>query len=105
MTLSGMKAIRYFSWMNDFLNFTVIVPEKQADEAVELIKKALDMYWDDEYETYGDAVYGELNGAGIPFFMIGQPWNDKSDCPDTSVMDYEKWLDEFDEGDVITLHS
>ena len=104
MTLSRMKAIRYFSWTNDFLDFTVIVPEKKAEEAVKLIKKALDMFWEDEYETYGDAVYNELNEGGIPFFMIPQPWDDNYDRPDTSVMDYEKWLKEFEPDDVIIVN-
>ena len=105
MTLSGMKAIHYFSLMNEFLDFLVIVSEKQADQAAELVRKALDMFWDDQYETYGDAVYGELSGAGIPFFMIGQPWNDECDCPDKSVLDYEMWLNEFDGKDTITLYN
>lgn len=104
MTLSGMKAIHYFSLLNDFLDFLVIVTEKQADQAAELVQKALDMFWDDQYETYGDAIDGELSEAGIPFFMIAQPWDEKNDCPDKSVLDYEMWLDEFDGEKTITLY-
>lgn len=103
MTLNRMTPIRYFSFMNDFLDFVVFVPEHQAEEAAQKIQQALDKFWDDEYETYGDAVYGELEPADIPFVMVAQPWDDMNDCPDKLVMDYEKWAEDLP--GIITLHS
>lgn len=101
MELRGMKAIRWFSVMNPFIDFVVVVPAEFHDEAVEVIRKAMDMFWEDEYEAYGDAVENELALADVPFEIRYIPWDDKADeAVDEAA--WEKWIDEIRETCTVT---
>lgn len=94
MSVTGISAIRYFSFMNEFLDFVVTVPDAFVEAACTIIKFALDQFWDDEYETYGDALETELAYADIPFEIHYLPWDDKGDCP-VDEQAWESWIEEL----------
>lgn len=93
MKLSKMVPIRYFSFMNEWLDFVVFVPVHLVETAKKNIRDGLDMFWDDEYETFGDAVTAELEAADVPYLLVYMPWDYKNDCADSSTLDWEPWLD------------
>lgn len=94
MSATGISAIRYFSFMNEWLDFVVTVPDDFAEDACKVIKDAMDMFWVCHYQTYGDAVETELSFADIPFEIHGIPWDDKNDCP-VDEKAWERWLEEL----------
>lgn len=99
-----MKAIRYFSHMNEFLDFVVIVPEGFCDKAIQIVKDAVDKFWDDQYEAYGDAVENELAAADVPFEVHYMPWDDEGNCP-VDEDAWENWIEELnDECPVTTVN-
>lgn len=103
--MDGMKSIRYLSFMNEWLDFVVIVPDDFVEDACKIIKDALDQFWDDQYETYGDAVETELAFADIPFEIHYMPWNDKGNCP-VDEKAWESWIEELNTRcPVTTIHS
>lgn len=105
MSATGISAIRYFSFMNEWLDFVVTVPDDFVESASQIIKDALDQFWDDQYETYGDAVETELAYADIPFEMKSIPWDDKRDCP-VDEQAWESWIEELNTTcPVTTIHS
>lgn len=93
MELRGMKAIRYFSVTNEWIDCVVVVPAEFHDVAVDVIRKAVAMYWDDEYEAYGDAIENEMAMADIPFEIRYIEWDHESD---TAVDNdgWEAWIEE-----------
>lgn len=102
--MDGTKSIRYFSFMNEWLDFVVIVPDGFVDDACKVIKGAMDQFWDDQYETYGDAVETELALADIPFEIHYMPWDYKKDCAVDEAA-WEKWIEELDQKHPMTnLH-
>lgn len=103
--MDGMESIRYFSFMNEWLDFVVIVPDGFVEDACKIIKGAMDQFWDYQYETYGDAVETELAYADIPFEMHSIPWDDKRDCP-VDEKAWESWIEELNTTcPVTTIHS
>ena len=95
MELRGMKAVRHFSLMNPWIDFVVVVPEGFEDQTMAVVKNAMDMFWDFEYETYGDAVECELALADIPFEIRHIPWDSKADVA-IDEKDWENWVELVD---------
>lgn len=89
----GPIAIRRWSEMNPWIDFTVIVQEEDEALAEYAICEAYDLYWDEEFECYGDALYDCLNrrigedGYTITFI------DDIGDNYDGDNPEYEEWFD------------
>lgn len=77
---TGMTGIRYFSFTNYWIDFLVTVLDTDVEKAKAIIENAMDMYWDYEYECYGDAVEDQLSRNGIPYFIQYIPWDHENDC-------------------------
>lgn len=101
---TGMTGIRYFSFTNLWIDYIVIVLNDDVERAKEVIQNAMDMYWDCEYECYGDAVECQLVENGIPYFIQYIPWDHENDCG--LGVDWEWYLSELSKnGTLIHMHS
>lgn len=101
---TGMTGLRYFSFMNPWIDYLVIVLNDDVSRATETIQKAMDMYWDEEYECYGDAVECQLMENKIPYFIQYIPWDHENDCE--LGIDWEWYLKEISENcTIINIHS
>ena len=101
MELRGMKAIRYFSVTNEWIDCVAVVPEEFHDAAAEVIRKAVAMFWNDEYEAYGDAIENELALADIPFDIRYIAWDNEEDKPMDEAA-WEAWIGEVQESCGVT---
>lgn len=88
MYAKGMVAVRWFSLTNEWIDCVVVVPEYCREQAKIAMRSACDKFWDDEYETVGDAVCGEFDKEGIPYTAILLPWDYKRDRP---LLEEEVW--------------
>lgn len=88
VSMSGMAAIRYYSETKEWIDFVVFVSRQDKATAEGAIALAMDAFFDDEYETYGDAVKIELKSADIPFVMVPYPQGSYIES-----MEYENWAD------------
>ena len=79
MTTTGMVNLRWFSDTNKWIDFVVSTPEVFKDEATTAVHDAMDAYWDDEFECYGDAVKCFMRDAAIPYVGIYHDADDESD--------------------------
>lgn len=60
--------INVYSYMNDWMDYTFIVPTEHTDDAIATLEKAWDAWWEDEgCETMFDTLETALFEAGIPF--------------------------------------
>lgn len=87
-------AIRKWSMMNPWIDFTVFVPEDKVDEAKEALSKAYEAYWDYEYECYGDAVEACLSEVldRYEIVYIDGIGDYDSDRDDGDNPEYERWF-------------
>ena len=93
MMTNKMTPIRYFSHTNDWIDFLVFVPSERTNTAIRKIEEAMDMFLDDYYETFGDAVSQELQHTGVPFTLVQLPWNHELDKPAIPERIWEEWID------------
>lgn len=61
--------LRWFSVMNPFIDFVVLVHESDRERATEAIREGMDDFWDDAADGYGDCVYWALEARGIKNVM------------------------------------
>ena len=94
MILSGMTAIRWYSDMNEWMDCVVFVPNNQAEIAKTLIEQAIDLYWEDEYECYGDAIEDLLSENNITYCIQFIEWDHDEDCM-VEWFNWEKWIDDL----------
>ena len=101
---TGMTAIRYYSFTNPWIDFMVTVLNDDVKRATEIIQNAMDMYWDYEYECYGDAVEGQLAENKIPYFIQYIPWDHENDHE--LGMDWEWYIGQLSKDHtIIHIHS
>lgn len=87
-----MKALRWFSWMNNFMDFVVIVKDEDMIEAEKAIHAGIDHFWEGDCEPYGTLVEEELQLREITYAIAYIPYDYANDC----ILDedaWEKWLD------------
>lgn len=102
---TGITGIRYFSYMNHWIDFVVMVPDDDVDRAKATIKEAMDMYWNDVFECYGDAVEWMLKENNIPYCIQYIPWDHENDC-EFEWIDWEKYLSHLsNDCTLINIHS
>lgn len=64
----GIQYIRVCSELNDWIDaLFLIVNEKEVDDAVKVLSKFYDRYWEEETECYGDVLEAGLIVANIDF--------------------------------------
>lgn len=67
---AGKAIVRYFSELNPWLDFVVIVaPGKQA-RVMRILSKEMDEYWDQDDLCYGDMVEDALKKAHIRYEIV-----------------------------------
>ena len=102
---TGMTGIRYFSYMNNWIDYIVLVLDSDVERAKETIRKAMDMYWDEEFECYGDAVECMLYANKIPYCIQYIPWDHENDC-EFEWIDWEKYLEHLsNDCTIVHIHS
>ena len=96
--LHGDFALRKWSWMNPWIDFTVFVPANKVDEAEEALSKAYNAYWDGDYECYGDAIDEYLSEAvdRYEIVYIDDIGDYDSDRDDGDNPEYERWFKGLD---------
>lgn len=82
-----MVALRWFSLMNEFMDFVVIVKSEDETKATNAILKGLDMFWDGQCEPYGSCVEICLEDASIQYAISFIPWDYEGDC----AIDEDAW--------------
>lgn len=71
LSFSGMKAVRWYSDTNQWIDFIVVVPDEYLPFTAKAVGKAMDAYWnDDSIECYGDAVEDNLRQSNIPYLIF-----------------------------------
>lgn len=90
MFAKGMVAVRWFSYTNEWIDCVVMVPDHCKEQAETAMRSACDKFWDDEYETVGDAVCCEFDKTGIPYTAILYPWDYRNDGP---LLEEKVWED------------
>lgn len=64
----GRQYIRVCSELNDWIDVLfLIVNEKEVDDAVRILSKFYDRYWEEQTECYGDVLEAGLIAANIDF--------------------------------------
>ena len=87
MYAHGMTGLRWYSWVNEWMDFIVYVPDDRVEDAILAIHMGIDVYWDNECECYGDAVEASLKERNIPYIIIYQEWDHDNDRP----VDWWEW--------------
>ena len=89
LTRAGLIALRRWSEMNPWIDFTVIVDAADQERAEEALRQAYDAYWDEEYDCYGDAVIDLLWDAEVPHLFRGHDDQEDEDP------EYEAWFEDL----------
>lgn len=55
--------VRYYSTMNAWIDFVVYAPETAIQHVTKAIRKAMNAYWEGEYDCYGDALENALKNT------------------------------------------
>lgn len=76
---NGMYGFRFYSNMNPWIDFVVLVPRTIKDSAYVILRHAIEAYWNDIYECYGDAIEDKLDKREIPYVVIYHDSNNISD--------------------------
>ena len=76
---SGKSIVRYFSSMNPWVDFVVLVDSEKLDMAKSIVKRSMDEYWNSDSEAYGDVVERALNAEGIDYTIIYHDSFEESD--------------------------
>lgn len=86
--------VRYFSWLNPFIDVCVFVPARFLERAREALSKAIDDYWSYEQECYGDCVELRFQNAEIPHVSRYIEWDYEGDDEiiGPGGLDFEKQL-------------
>ena len=79
----GKSIVRYFSIINPWIDFIVIVNPNSARRAESTLDTAMNEYWESDFEAYGDIVEHYLRNANIQYEIVYHDPYDESD-------DYEK---------------
>jgi len=92
LSCMGFCGERFFSQMNPWIDFVVLYDPSEYDRGYicKTVEKALDAFWDGEYECYGDAVEVELMSAGIVKYMM--VYHDSEDESAEYEEQWEKWI-------------
>lgn len=61
------SCIEVCSEMNEWIDCIFLVDKKDEQEAVKILEKAFDDFWDQEDVCYGDWLEGKMEEAGIEF--------------------------------------
>ena len=75
----GMSGVRYFSLMNPWLDFIVIVNLHDLEKTKAVVRASMDEYWKQDDEPYGDIVERNLAKEQIPAFIMYHSTDDESD--------------------------
>lgn len=67
---SKIKAIRYFSEMNPWIDFCVVCKEKDSEAVQKAITQGMDDFWDGEYVPFGDCVEQSIENAELSYLII-----------------------------------
>lgn len=90
-----MKALRWFSWMNDFMDFVVIVKDEDMAEAEKAIYAGIDHFWEGDCEPYGSLVEEELQLREITYAIAYIPYDYANDCV-INEESWENWISTLD---------
>jgi hypothetical protein len=66
----GTVGLRYFSTMNDFIDFVVFVYKEDEEKAEKAIIEAMDEFWEADDLCFGDSVEAHLHENGIRNFYF-----------------------------------
>lgn len=87
----GMRAIRYFSEMNTWMDCVVFVSTTFASAVARIIKKAMDAWWAGDPDIpYGDAIETALQERHIPYAIAY--YREHPDDPDSSNEEWSEFL-------------
>ena len=85
-----LAPIRWYSHTNYWMDAVIFVPEIFKHDAIQLVNSAIDAYWNDEFETYGDAIEQYLTDAGIIYAII---YHDSEDISDEYEQEWDNLVD------------
>ena len=65
---SNTVCLRWFSVLNEWMDFLVLVPAWAKEVATEAIYAGMSEFWDNDCLCYGDCVDDALMERGVPYF-------------------------------------
>lgn len=95
---NGFSSVRYYSWVNPWIDFIVLVQSSFEDRALEIVRNAMDEYWESDDMCYGDVVERWLLVSKIPY-MIFYHSEEKQD--EAYESEWERLIQKLPEGYVI----
>lgn len=92
--LSEVEGARYCSELNPWLDFVVVIIDKEKTANYALaIEKAMDEFWDGTVGCYGDLVEDTLKKAELPYIIVYFDINHEDD--EKYIDAWEKFLGKF----------
>lgn len=92
ITSCGFSGTRYFSMMNPWIDFVVVSPTNFQPAIEAAIEDAFNDYWNEDFETYGDALEHYLRMGGYPFMIF---YHDGEDTSAEYEKDWELFLNQL----------
>lgn len=83
---TAMTSMEFFSAMNGWIDFIVIIPEVLAENARLVVGEAYSKWCEMDDECYGDIIESALQDAGIPFLIIYYSGSDDNE-------DLDLWME------------
>ena len=104
LNISGgnhVVGLRWYADMNDWMDCCVYVPREYEGRATKAIKTAINEFWDQNEQCYGDMIENNLCDADIPFMIEYCDYDPETDVP------YDWWEEHFDylRGRGIPIHT
>lgn len=65
-----IKAIRYYSEMNPWMDFCVVCKEEDSETVRKAIIQGMDYFWDGQYVPFGDCVEQSIEDAKVEYSII-----------------------------------
>lgn len=87
---SSMVGLRWYSTLNDWMDCCVYVSREYEERATKAIKTAINEFWKQTDQCYGDMIEDELIDTDIPFFIEYCDYDRETDEVDPA------WEDHFD---------
>lgn len=76
---NNVVGLRWYADMNDWMDCCVYVPREYEGRATKVIKTAINEFWDQNDQCYGDMIEDGLIDADIPFMIEYCEYDDETD--------------------------
>lgn len=73
---NNFSVLHYASDLNPWIDFLIFVKPEDLEKAIVSVQTAMDDYWNEKFNTYGDALHYHMD---VPYFIIYHDSEDTSE--------------------------